>query len=227
MKTLARLVCGMVLSVSVSLVGCGDDSGSSGSSGSKNPLDCMTSGSSSGTCKAATDYANCIETKCATQYKKCFGSDYKSGKFGGVCASYLQCFADAKSCTDNNCGLPSGDCQTCLLNDLGSCQQSSGCTPASCDSTSSGTGGKGSTTTTGTGGKGSTTTTGTGGKGSTTGSAGAGSSSGTCDDLMACCNKATNAQIKSACQMAYDSAKSSGDAICGMILSGIKASACP
>jgi hypothetical protein len=52
-------------------------------------------------------------------------------------------------------------------------------------------------------------------------------SSGTCADLLACCNAATVAAYKTACMTAYTQLLSSGDAACGLELATLKGSFCP
>jgi len=91
----------------------------------------------------------------------------------------------------------------------------------------SGTGGSGGSGATGGsggtgGGTGGTGGGGTGGSGGT----GGGTGDGQCAALLACCNAATNDQIKSACLMGYNGAMGN-DALCGMILTSVKPSVCP
>ncbi|HEY2899510.1 MAG TPA: hypothetical protein VGL59_02960, partial [Polyangia bacterium] len=50
---------------------------------------------------------------------------------------------------------------------------------------------------------------------------------GTCADLLACCNAATNDGLKSACQSFYNNDKNQGDEVCGTYLALIKPSVCP
>jgi hypothetical protein len=77
---------------------------SSSDSGTTGPGTC--GGSSSGTGSAAC--GSCVQAHCSAQYNACFGS-------GGSCSAW----------TSGGCkGLPPDSCQTCILGDLKSCQDS-------------------------------------------------------------------------------------------------------
>jgi hypothetical protein len=161
--------------------------------------------SSSSTC-STTDlnaYSNCVIAACDSNYKTCLGPNYKTGSYSGVCATYIGC-VNACACNDTTCttacGLPDASCQTCL-SQLTTC--SATCTIPSCFL--SGGGGTG------------------GGLGGSAGTV----VSGTCADLLACCN-ATSATLKSTCMQAYTSEMQlGGDLACGVALSTLKSTFCP
>lgn len=192
------LFCAALLSSMVAACG-----GSSSNGSGFNATKLSSCSSSSGTCTGTDAYNTCIENKCSSSYKMCFGDGYKSGQFGGVCASYLDCVSKAPDPCKNSCALPTGDCQTCLISKIVACTTSAGCTPPQC----SFTGASGS---------------GTGSSGRSGGTAGTSAASGTCNDLNACCAKITDANLKSACEQAYSAAKSSGDAVCSAALQSLK-----
>jgi hypothetical protein len=77
----------------------------------------------------------------------------------------------------------------------------------------------------GSGGSGGTGGGGTGGTGATGGAGGTGGG-GTCADLLACCNAASE-QLKPGCMMAYNAAVGQGDATCGALLTTLKSTLCP
>lgn len=196
--------------------------GSCGSSSPSNStgkgLTCTTG--STGTCTQAEldTYDNCIIGQCGSTLATCYGSGYQSGSFSGPCGTYGSC-ASKCACTDTACktacGQPSSDCQSCLT-PFTACILSSSCTIPACLFSGGGSGG----TSGGAGGR-------TGGAGGFTGSLGGTTgTTGTCADLLACCN-AASATVKAACMNGYNSVVSSGDAACGGVLSGIKASVCP
>ena len=176
------------------------------SSSSNNPLMCQATGS----CTQAelTTYDNCIVAKCGSMSSTCNS---------GPCASYSSC-ASKCGCNDTACrtacGQPSSACETCL-GQVGACVLGANCMAPAC-LTGGGTGGT-------SGGAGSTGALGgfSGGLGGSTGSG------GTCADLLACCNAATNATVKSACMSEYTTLMSSGDAACGAFLGPVKSSICP
>jgi hypothetical protein len=95
---------------------------------------------------------------------------------------------------------------------------------------SGGAGTSGAAGTTGAGGHAGATGSAGNGAAGTSGTAGngaGGASGATCADLLACCNATTNATLKSACMTSYTTVMSMGDAVCGQILTSIKASYCP
>jgi hypothetical protein len=67
-----------------------------------------------------------------------------------------------------------------------------------------------------------------GGTGGASGGGTGGASGGTgCADLLACCNAATNATVKSLCMTNYNNVAAMGDAVCASALAAIKSTACP
>jgi len=182
--------------------------GSSDSSSSLGGLNCPPSGQSNCTAEQVKPFTDCLYGKCDAQFQACYGAGYKSGSFGGVCQTYIGCFAKC-ACGDNNCriacGSPMGDCATCQMN-LGLCVGSAACPAPNCGG---GTGGSGA----GTGGSGG----GTGGTSGGTGGTG-GPTGGTCADLMKCCNAMTNADQKAQCNQAYTSVMAAGEQACSGIL---------
>jgi hypothetical protein len=189
-------------------VGCGGSSNSSGSSSlAKKLMMCNMQSSSSGvTCTGSDQYSSCVESKCATQYKKCFGDGYQSGQTGGVCGTYLDCVGKAADPCKSGC-TPSSECQSCESTDIAGCVVSAGCTLPTC-TVMTGTSGSG----TGTGGRSG------GSGGSTTGGAGA-AAAGTCKDVTACCAKISDANTKMACQQV---ASSGSDQVCAAALPSLK-----
>jgi len=161
--------------------GTGTSSGNASSSGSGSGYkDC--SGSSSGvTCTNQADvtkYSQCVATACDSQYKQCFGDNFKSGTFGGACGTWITCTQKC-GCGDTACaqacGLPDQACQDCEKG-FATCAQS--CAPAvACQTASS--------------------------SGSTTSSGGTGK---TCADLSKCCPNISDANYKSACTQTVSSA---------------------
>lgn len=146
---------------------CSDESSSSSSSGGTSGSSSSSSSSSSGgsstfkNCgsdssqnttkctQAELDaYGQCPIDKCDAELQKCFGNGYKTGTFGGACATYISCTQKCE-CNDTTCtqkcGLPDEGCQTCLQ-EYGSCTQSK-CPAPACltQGTSSSSGGAGKT----------------------------------------------------------------------------------
>jgi hypothetical protein len=77
---------------------------SSSDSGTTSPATC--GGSSGGT--GSAECGSCVQSHCSAQFNACFGS-------GGSCSSW----------TSAGCkGLPPDSCQTCILGDLKTCQDS-------------------------------------------------------------------------------------------------------
>jgi hypothetical protein len=138
-----------------------------------------------------------------------------------VCGSYMTC-QNACPCNDSNCviacGLPSAECQSCLLS-FGSCTGT--CTAPACFSGGSGTGGS---TGSGTGGSTGSGTGGSTGSG-TGGSTGSGAS---CAALSACCNATTDMTLKTVCSAYYSGVMAMGDGACAQALTLVKMQgACP
>ncbi len=156
------------------------------------------------TCTQAENdaYGKCITDKCDGQYKMCLGNDYKSGKFGGPCGTYVTC-ASKCGCGDTACsqacGTPDMTCVNCLIN-LSPCALNSGCKVPACAGAPA-TGGGGASGGGGAGGSGGVTI------------------SGTCADLLKCCMSITDATKKMQCMMQHDQAKmagAAGDTVCGI-----------
>jgi hypothetical protein len=126
------------------------------------------------------------------------------GTGGSNCTNASEMSAAYKACLEKN---------TC--DELMACYRA----VPPCQGGGTGSGGSGGTGATGgTGGS-------TGGAGGTGGGVDAGS--GTCAQLLACCNAATNEQIKSSCLMGYNAVMGQGDSACGAVYTQIKASVCP
>jgi hypothetical protein len=194
--------------LSLIAAGCGG-SASNGSGGSsslekKLMLCSMQSSSTTATCTGTDQYSACLESKCATQYKKCFGDNYQSGQTGGVCGTYLDCVGKAADPCHSSC-TPSSECQSCESTDIAGCTASAGCALPMCTvkTGASGTGGSGKSG---------------GSAGSGAGTAGA-AAAGTCKDVSACCAKVTDANLKSACQTV---ASMANEALCAGTLPSLK-----
>lgn len=200
-----------------------------GSSGGGGPTACPSGSTANCTQAELSQYTSCIESKCGSSLQTCFGAGYQSGNYGGVCgATYETC---VQKCGCNNspcvvaCGAPSADCQSCLL-DVGTCIGGASCEQPACAGTSAGTGGAVG------GGAGGHV----GGIGGFVGSLGGflgglggiTGTSGTCADLMTCCNAIADAQTKSACLTEYGQILPSGDSACGILVAAFRANAlCP
>ncbi len=102
-------------------------SGTSGSnaSGGSGIKQCPTSTTSTCTDAENQAYGSCLQDKCNSEYSKCFGADYKSGKFSGSCGPYITC-TQACPCNDtactSKCAAPTSECTTCLQG-FSSCSQ--------------------------------------------------------------------------------------------------------
>jgi hypothetical protein len=207
----SQLLVGLVFAASL-----GFALGSCGSSSSTKGPSCLAGPTGSCTQAELDTYYGCISTQCASAIATCNGS---SGPF----ASYSTCISKC-SCTDTACrmacGQPTSACSTCE-GTVTTCAFGSTCTVPAC-LVGGGTGGASGSvggTSGGTGGH-----VGTGG--STGGLGGATGTTGTCADLLACCN-AANAAVKPSCMNGYNTVMPMGDAACGQVLAGIKASVCP
>jgi hypothetical protein len=174
--------------------GNGGSGNNNGGNGNGNSCDPMTGQQQDDTCP---DYTSCVETACDSNYKTCFGQNYKEGDFSGSpCEAYVEC---AQGC----------DCDTsCLLNcynnastECSNCFGSFTTCAGSCsDELNACAGG-------GLGGSGS------GGTGNT--------GSGTCDDLQDCCDSLGSDQ-KPSCEALYNATKAGGDQACGAVYSTYK-----
>ncbi|MDB4973324.1 MAG: hypothetical protein JWN48_1665 [Myxococcaceae bacterium] len=139
-------------------------------------------------------FTDCVDTACSSQYKTCYGADYKQGKFGGACKDYLTCASACPDC-DATCVQkckPSSECTSCL-------SSFSSCSSSCIDNLDCATGGLG----------------GDAGLGGLLADSGIDLSKD-CDDLAACC-KTLSGDQKTACDMVqkqYASAGSSGAIAC-------------
>jgi hypothetical protein len=120
-------------------------------------------------------YAQCVNSKCDSQYQKCFGPNYKTGSFsGGDCSTYFTC-TNACACDDTacmqKCGVADPKCRACLATFQ---QCSAGCQLPACAMDGSG--------------------------GQTSGGGSVGNK--TCADLKDCCASLTDADQKEACEQA-------------------------
>ena len=208
MYILRALLGGLVVAA---VVGCGSDDGANPNA---SKLAACASGSSSN-----TTCSSCIQDKCSAAQKKCYGNDFN----GGVCQSFSSCVLKAPDpCHATECGMPTGDCATCL-------QEVQTCFQQNCQSTclsgSMGAGGSSG----GVGGINSGTGARSGGIGGINGGTGASSSGtgatgstggGVCADLNACCSKITQTNLRSACMDAY-SASNGDESFCSMIYESI------
>jgi hypothetical protein len=180
--------------------GSSGDAGNNGTNG-MNALACPSSSSSGCTAEQNKTYSDCVINACDAQYKSCLGNDYKSGTFGGPCASYFSCVTKC-GCTDQACRtacMIPAECQTCIVGQLAPCVVGAACTAPTCNGGSGGAGGAG-------------------------GAGGGGGGGGTCADLAACCAAMTNAQIKMACMAQYNAVKGAGgDPACNSVVSAYRA----
>ncbi len=214
----SQLIVGLVFAAALGF-GLGNCGGSSGSSGG---FQACPQGSTS-TCTQAelNQYSDCVLNACSSGYSACFGPGFKTGSFSGPCASYAQCTSacgcNNQSCT-TACGAPSQDCETCLTGNLVTCILGSTCTLPAC---AGGLPGVGGTAGGGLGGH-------VGGTGGISGGAGSTGASGTCADLLACCNSIATASIKAQCMSEYSLLLPMGDATCGAAVSGLRSGGlCP
>lgn len=207
--TMKRVVLIVGLVLGALGAGCGssssdDNGGAAGSGGGSTGGNSSTTsrlacaGGQQGSCKEADyqEYGTCIANKCDTQYKKCLGSNYAKGDWGGACGSWMGCIAKC-SCGDtactSKCGVPDSTCASCLLTDINGCVMTSGCKQPACAGSSTPVGMMMPTMVT-----------------------------GTCSDLQKCCSSLSGTD-KSDCMAGYDQAKAGGDTACGVVVSGLKA----
>ncbi|HEX3698066.1 MAG TPA: hypothetical protein VH374_22030 [Polyangia bacterium] len=216
--------------------GSGGSSSAGGANGYSQCADSMLPNCTQAEISTLTD---CVANACDSDHKTCLGPGYKSGTFSGPCAAHGQCTQDCKC--DMTCVAQcpqSSECQTCEIS-YASCASS--CSIPAC----AGLGGDGGIP--GFDGGdfdlngfdlGGTDLNGLPGldggfdvpsldlNGLDLGLPGT-DAGGTCADLLACCNAATNDGLKNACQTVYNSDKSQGDSSCGTYLAIIKSSVCP
>jgi hypothetical protein len=124
------------------LASCGGDSGSGAPGGSATSgFFCPSTNASSCKQSDVDAYGSCVQGKCGTQMKVCFGDNFQSGTFGGSCGTWASCYGKC-ACGDTACrgacGLPAGECTTCLQM-ISSCTASSGCMAPVCSAADAGT----------------------------------------------------------------------------------------
>lgn len=90
-----------------------DDAGGGGTGGFRQ---CHGSGESSCTQAELNIYGSCIDQACSATFAECYGPDYKSGTFAGICGAAFKCFNDCP-CGDTACfaacPAPSEECLAC------------------------------------------------------------------------------------------------------------------
>ena len=99
-------------------LGCGDEEKKEVGN---NPAECargFTGNTGFGSCseQQIKDYSQCVEQACQSQYKSCFGPDYRSGDYAGPCADYSECLGGC-SCEDDRCRAACEQppaCTTCM-----------------------------------------------------------------------------------------------------------------
>lgn len=180
------------------------------SSGADNASSGGTSGSSSGStasfksCPTSLNdecsdadlkpYSDCVSNACDTQFKQCYGADYKNGSFGGVCGPYVTCVQKC-ACSDTACTTACGqaqgimECGKCL----GTLTCADACTLPACASSSS----------------------------SSSSSSGATGGGKTCADLLSCCNGTSDAEDKQGC-IALHGQAAGNDTTCDVYYSALK-----
>lgn len=172
--------------------GTGTGGGGGGGTGSGCGSSSGSSGSSSCTDQEINDYGSCVIGKCDPQLQKCYGPNYQSGSYAGLCGGFLTCMQGC-ACNDLGCyqkcqGQYTTECQSCL-NEASACFES--CPKPKCMTTSI-----------------------TSDAGTTTGK--------TCADLQTCCNAIADATKKNNCLSSYNAVKASGDALCNAAYAGYK-----
>lgn len=187
--------------------GTASDSGGSASGGSGNVTSGNTTGGSnacnpgvgggSGGSEECTEYGNCVQRECASEYEECMGPNFANGDFsGGLCEDYVECANDCQSgdeC-DTACLL---DCFGSISNACQSCLTAAGeCGEEACPDEYEACNGEASTTT----------------AGNTTGGL-----DGTCMDLEACCNS-LEGDAQETCLSTFEAVEPSGDQACAILL---------
>ena len=152
----------------------------SGTSGGSAIRQCPSTGNTCTEAENAT-YGSCIQDKCDATFTKCYGADYKTGKFSGDCGSFITC-SQACACNDTACSTKCATsitdaCASCLSPAVENCAGM--CTAPACA---------------------------TGGSSGSSGTSGGGGTK-TCADLKACCDKIPAGSKKESCDAVYDSVK--------------------
>ncbi len=79
-------------------------------------------------------YTGCVDAKCDTENKLCFGPNYQKAAFGGPCKDHMACVA-ACACDDTPCMqkcAPSAECRACLTSTVLACVRGAGCEVPAC-----------------------------------------------------------------------------------------------
>jgi hypothetical protein len=119
----------LVLVAALALAGC--SSGNASPDGRLSPVDVVIRGCEA-TCNNADVRYACVEGACTTAYTKCFGAGYRSGDYtGGVCKEGLECLARSAVACQADCS-PTPTCFDCVVEDLVTCAEGSGCPSADC-----------------------------------------------------------------------------------------------
>jgi hypothetical protein len=135
---------------------------------------------------------------------------------------------DGKPCTNTSAIIAAG--KMCLSKTT--CEDYMACAATIPACMGGGTTGTGGASGTGSGGRSGTASGGASGTGSGgasgTGTGGASGTGTTCDDVLACCNAATNPTYKMICMSQYDGIKAAGDEACAMYFTAqVKMTLCP
>ncbi len=118
-KLVVGVGCSWILACSSTTAGTdgGTDGGTTSANGRTATGECATSGSSDAGSKCTEAevkaWGDCAVTKCDAEFKTAYGSDYKSGTYGGACGDYQKCVV-ACNCGDTACAQACG--QTLLSN---------------------------------------------------------------------------------------------------------------
>lgn len=116
--------------------------GGGGNGGDGKFNDCSAEDNTTCTKAELDTYNACLQNACKDPLKECYGPDYLSGKFSGVCADFISC-VNACDCNDTqcfmNCPEPSEACNTCAAK-LTTCSET--CEEPACMKEPTETGGK-------------------------------------------------------------------------------------
>jgi hypothetical protein len=132
---MTKQICGLMVFGLFGLVSCGGDGDDKGSTGSEVTLEEFTSGA----CQREeggeaddcdySEYTECYQTQCQSEYEMCLGAGYKQGNFsGGVCETYMECVMESADVCENDCEIDA-ECTNCFLS-FGTCGSS--CTLPEC-----------------------------------------------------------------------------------------------
>jgi len=62
------------------------------------------------------EYVDCMTMSCEPTFRTCYGTDYRSGSYGGACKELLECATSRCKCNESNCiancpgSMPCGQC---------------------------------------------------------------------------------------------------------------------